>query len=264
MAAVCSASPIAPVHSTNAFLYACSGLARDGSSLGFRRGVARRSRSISRASDLGSRRSAFDRDASSGFRGSRPRVTPGAEHYNYFRDYDPTIGRYIESDPLGIFAGLQTYAYANGRALSRFDPLGLFAVDWRPKDFNESRRPPDWVVQLRGYGRRLEDRINQLCAKDRDELRAYFDKWVVGYDPTRVNPYTKGNRSNFTPKSFKQDDVYFIFVHEFRHTMDANVKLRRNSYLGSLLSGHHGDEPDEKDADSFATKLLGTCPCPSY
>ncbi|HKT32478.1 MAG TPA: RHS repeat-associated core domain-containing protein [Gammaproteobacteria bacterium] len=22
--------------------------------------------------------------------------------YNYFRDYDPTVGRYIESDPLGV------------------------------------------------------------------------------------------------------------------------------------------------------------------
>jgi hypothetical protein len=25
-----------------------------------------------------------------------------AEHYNYFRDYDPSIGRYTESDPIGI------------------------------------------------------------------------------------------------------------------------------------------------------------------
>ena len=33
-------------------------------------------------------------------------------HYNYFRDYDLTVDRYAESDPLGLAGGLNTYAYA--------------------------------------------------------------------------------------------------------------------------------------------------------
>ena len=48
-----------------------------------------------------------------------------AEHYNYFRDYDPAIGRYIESDPLGLKAGSNTYAYVKGRPLNLRDPRGL-------------------------------------------------------------------------------------------------------------------------------------------
>lgn len=32
-------------------------------------------------------------------------------HYNYFRDYDPAIGRYIQSDPVGLEGGLNTFTY---------------------------------------------------------------------------------------------------------------------------------------------------------
>ena len=71
-------------------------------------------------------------------------------HYNYFRDYDPSIGRYIEADPIGIlrdysdpqlqmaiqmrvldktkFSGgmlNHLYGYVGGHPLIFFDPFGL-------------------------------------------------------------------------------------------------------------------------------------------
>jgi RHS repeat-associated protein len=45
--------------------------------------------------------------------------------YNYFRDYDSSIGRYGESDPIGLRGGLNTYGYVGGHALSYVDPFGL-------------------------------------------------------------------------------------------------------------------------------------------
>ena len=52
--------------------------------------------------------------------------------YNYFRDYDPSTGRYIQSDPIGLQGGLNTFAYAYDSPLRCFDPKGLDAFGFEP------------------------------------------------------------------------------------------------------------------------------------
>ena len=46
--------------------------------------------------------------------------------YNYHRDYDPATGRYVESDPIGLYGGsYSTYAYVGDDPANSYDPSGL-------------------------------------------------------------------------------------------------------------------------------------------
>jgi RHS repeat-associated protein len=50
-------------------------------------------------------------------------------HYNYFRDYDPSAGRYVQSDPIGLSGGISTYGYVAASPLLLVDSFGLQSRD---------------------------------------------------------------------------------------------------------------------------------------
>jgi RHS repeat-associated protein len=49
-------------------------------------------------------------------------------NYNYFRDYDPQVGRYVESDPIGLHGGINSYTYLRGNSIGLIDPFGLYCL----------------------------------------------------------------------------------------------------------------------------------------
>ncbi|MEG2805075.1 RHS repeat-associated core domain-containing protein [Stenotrophomonas sp.] len=58
--------------------------------------------------------------------------------YNYQRDYDPVIGRYSQSDPVGLVGGISSYQYTYGRPVDVADPLGLRPLNAQEGSFIHS------------------------------------------------------------------------------------------------------------------------------
>jgi RHS repeat-associated protein len=47
-------------------------------------------------------------------------------HYNYFRNYSPIIGKYIEADRIGLFGGINLYNYVRQNSIRLKDRFGLW------------------------------------------------------------------------------------------------------------------------------------------
>jgi RHS repeat-associated protein len=98
---------------------------------------------------------------------------------NYFRDYDPQTPRFLESDPIGIHGGLNTYAYALNDPLGFIDPYGLqrttvdAAIEQAIRQGNIGELEtlleaanPEQAALLRNALQRLTSKAEQIIAKE--------------------------------------------------------------------------------------------------
>lgn len=53
-------------------------------------------------------------------------------NHNGFRDFSPSLGRYVQADPIGLAGGTNPYGYAKGNPINLFDRMGLAVGDAPP------------------------------------------------------------------------------------------------------------------------------------
>jgi len=95
--------------------------------------------------------------------------------YNYFRDYDPRTGRYVESDPVGLRGGLGVYLYTENSPLIGRDIFGLRGMS--PLD----RCPQGWI-------KHWDDWNGFSCVRDTPDPSAqYCHTWECRVYPAETN-----------------------------------------------------------------------------
>jgi RHS repeat-associated protein len=114
-------------------------------------------------------------------------------HYNGYRDYDPWAGRYVESDPIGMRGGLNTYAYVGGNPISSIDPLGLFDIPAYSQWMNDHAHANSQHQCAKYVRQGLEAGDADTTGHPRD---------AKNYGPTLINnEFTPIPSDNYTPQA---------------------------------------------------------------
>ena len=85
-------------------------------------------------------------------------------NYNYFRDYNPIVARYVQADLIGLAGGINPYLYVSNDPVNGIDPLGLFKVhgNWCGGDWTGGKKE-QYTPHPPGYYKDAKDPLDSAC-----------------------------------------------------------------------------------------------------
>ncbi len=95
-------------------------------------------------------------------------------HYNHFRYYDPELGRYITSDPIGLSGGMNTYVYVGNNSINFIDSIGLHKGD---PLYGYGKKFWNWLHREEGGDLIKELKDPNIKQVPKDVAEPYYKEW---------------------------------------------------------------------------------------